>query len=143
MSEVDLLMQDIGTGEVDIYDVMNHPKTPVEKYVSRILEKMYRDIVESDRGLHPDDDFEKIYDIMIDQIAKDHPADVNEADNISTFESSKCNSTMEGEMCPEHGLAECGMMEAKDDPMNYNAAITGAYYESDELARLKTLAFSK
>jgi hypothetical protein len=27
--------------------------------------------------------------------------------------------------------------------MNYNAAITGAYYESDELARLKTLAFSK
>jgi hypothetical protein len=143
MSEVDLLMQEIGTGDADIYDVMNHPTTPVEKYVSRILEKMYNDVSIDNPRLHPDDDFEQIYEIMVDQIAADYPADVSEADNISTFESSGCNSTMEGEMCPKHGLAECGMMEAKDDPMNYNAAITGAYYESDELARLKTLAFSK
>ena len=34
--------------------------------------------------------------------------------------------------------------QAKQDPMNYNAAITGSYYESeDPLARLKTLALSK
>jgi hypothetical protein len=143
MSEVDLLMQDIGSGEADIYDVMAHPKTPVEKFVSRILEKMYEDVTVDNPRLHPDDNFEEILEIMADQIAADYPADVSEADDMSTFESSGCNSTMEGEMCPEHGLAECGMMEAKDDPMNYNAAITGAYYESDELARLKTLAFSK
>jgi hypothetical protein len=118
MNEVDLLMQEIGTGDADVYDVMNKPTTPVEKYVSRILEKMYWDIAESDRGLHPDDDFEKIYDIMVDQIAADYPADMAEADNISTF-------------------------EGQDDPINYNAAITGSYYESDDLARLKVLAFSK
>jgi hypothetical protein len=117
-------------------------------------------------------------------------------------EASGCNHTMEGEMCPEHGLAECSMHEAfnpydataqsdvdpdsfrdhepsqrgsspplqrspeqeqefekymrylnrdqkvregNDDPMNYNAAITGSYYESkeDPLARLKTLASIK
>jgi hypothetical protein len=117
-------------------------------------------------------------------------------------EAGGCNHTMEGEMCPEHGLAECGMHEAynpydatdrpdvdpdsfrdhepslrgsspplqrspeqeaefekfmrylnrdkpvrerNDDPMNYNAAITGSYYESkeDPLARLKTLASIK
>lgn len=35
------------------------------------------------------------------------------------------------------------MAESTDDPMNYNAAITGSYYESDELARIKTLALLK
>ena len=72
-----------------------------------------------------------------------------------------CNSTMEGEYCPEHGLAECGMYEmgtvaggmapvigeAPQDPINYNAAITGAYYESKSdtalLARIKSLALLK
>ena len=63
-----------------------------------------------------------------------------------------CNSTMEGEYCPEHGLMECGMYEmgtvaggmapvigeAPQDAINYNGAVTGSYYESDELARIKT-----
>jgi hypothetical protein len=35
------------------------------------------------------------------------------------------------------------MAESTDDPMNYNAAITGSYYESDELARIKKLALLK
>ena len=50
-----------------------------------------------------------------------------EADNMSTFEQAQCNQTMEGEYCPEHGLAECG---------NYGM------YES-ELARIKSLALFK
>ena len=71
-----------------------------------------------------------------------------------------CNMTMEGEYCPEHGLMECGMGEmtvagsmapvmgeGNDDPINYNAATTGAYYESREgdalLARIKSLALIK
>lgn len=82
--------------------------------------------------------------------------DVVEADDISTFEAvlrnagvaegSECNHTMEGEMCPKHGLSECGMYEgANDDPMNYNAAITGSYYESEDqaLQRLKELALGR
>jgi hypothetical protein len=71
--------------------------------------------------------------------------------------------TSEGEYCPEHGLAECGMYEmgtvagsmapvigeqqAVQDPINYNGAITGAYYESKSdtalLARIKSLALLK
>lgn len=134
-------------------------------------------------------------------------------------EGAGCNMTMEGEYCPEHGLAECGGMyetmdeekvdeiidydtlnqlashpmagtlaaaggaalggvigkgiekaanwyhdkqekkawdnpnfpktneSSNDDPMNYNAAITGSYYESKEgdaaLARIKSLALIK
>jgi len=75
---------------------------------------------------------------------------------------AECNYTMEGEYCPEHGLAECGGMyemgtvagsmapvmgEGNDDPMNSNSAITGAYYESKDgdalLARIKSLALVK
>jgi len=74
---------------------------------------------------------------------------------------SECNYTMEGEYCPEHGLAECGqadggavgmpysMGEGTDDPINSNSAMTGSYYEGKEteiqegdalLARIKSLA---
>jgi hypothetical protein len=91
-----------------------------------------------------------------------------ETDPIATVEAmpelsapvveGTCNATMEGEYCPEHGLAECGMYEmgtvagsvapvigeAPQDPINYNGAITGAYYESKSdtalLARIKSLA---
>jgi hypothetical protein len=35
---------------------------------------------------------------------------VDEGDNLATFEAAGCNQTMEGEYCPEHGLAECGGM---------------------------------
>ena len=65
-----------------------------------------------------------------------------------TTESGSCNMTAEGEYCPEHELAECGMGvatgimgEGSDDP------ITDSYYESKEgdavLARIKSLALLK
>jgi hypothetical protein len=94
-----------------------------------------------------------------------------EGDPIATVEAmpelsnpvveGTCNMTTEGEYCPEHGLAECGMYEmgtvagsmapvigeAPQDPINYNAAITGAHYESKSdtalLARIKSLALLK
>jgi hypothetical protein len=94
-----------------------------------------------------------------------------EGDPIATVEAmpelsapvveGTCNMTTEGEYCPEHGLAECGMYEmgtvagsmapvigeAPQDPINYNGAITGAYYESKSdtalLARIKSLALLK
>jgi hypothetical protein len=58
---------------------------------------------------------------------RDLQSQIDEADNMSTFEQAQCNQTMEGEYCPEHGLAECG---------NYGM------YES-ELARIKSLALFK
>jgi len=94
-----------------------------------------------------------------------------EADPIATVEAmpdlsapvleGTCNATTEGEYCPEHGLAECGMYEmgtvagsmapvigeAPQDPINYNGAINGSYYESKSdtalLARIKSLALLK
>ena len=92
-----------------------------------------------------------------------HECDIGLEENLITAqsmpvttESGSCNMTAEGEYCPEHGLAECGYMEgmapvvmdeAPQDPINYNAAITGSYYESKDgdalLARIKSLALLK
>lgn len=97
-----------------------------------------------------------------------------EADVLNTFEvmsgfdapavhEGSCNSTMEGEYCPEHGLAECGGMYETgtvagsvapvmgegdmDDAVNYNGSVPINQYESKEgdaiLARIKSLALLK
>jgi hypothetical protein len=42
-----------------------------------------------------------------------------------------------------YGKPEDDIDEGNNDPMNYNAAITSSYYESDELARIKSLALLK
>jgi hypothetical protein len=83
-----------------------------------------------------------------------------EADPIATVEAmpdlsapvveGSCNSTMEGEYCPEHGLAECGMYEMGTVAGSV-APVMGhqqeAYYESKAdnalLARIKSLALLK
>ena len=100
-----------------------------------------------------------------------HAPRLPEGDVLNTFEvmsgvdaptvESTCNHTMEGEYCPEHGLAECGTTAGgvapvimgemdkppHDDAINYNGAITGSYYESKEsnslLTRIKSLALLK
>jgi hypothetical protein len=52
-----------------------------------------------------------------------------------------------GRLGPKGVLPEQGVTESNDDPMNYNAAVTGSYYESKDgdalLARIKSLALLK
>jgi hypothetical protein len=50
---------------------------------------------------------------------------------VVAVEASGCNHTMEGEMCPEHGLAECGMHESQVAESQEGDAL---------LARIKSLA---
>ena len=71
MSEVDMIIHDIIDGELDAYTVMNHPKTPEEEYVARLLLDQYEEVARNHR-LHPDDNFEEILDIVVDNMAKDY-----------------------------------------------------------------------
>jgi hypothetical protein len=118
------------------------------------------------------DPFEWITDRLDQELGTgNHAARLPEADVLNTFEvmsgfdapavsEGSCNATMEGEYCPEHGLAECAMESTTagsiapvmgegnmDDAINYNGSITGSYYESKEsnllLARIKSLALLK
>jgi hypothetical protein len=75
-----------------------------------------------------------------------------EADVLNTFEvmsgfdapavqEGGCNATMEGEYCPEHGLAECGGMYEMGTVAGGMAPVIG---EGDAvLARIKSLALLK
>lgn len=176
-----------------------------------ILFDRLRDLANNDANANVWDDTDvqtRLAQLGIQLPAGDQkPTDDQQAQK-DVAEASTCNHTMEGEMCPEHGLAECGMHEtydasmdpeyrkpeprridpddrdqdpvsygsspalqrspeqerefekymrhlnrkskdmsegSNDDPMNYNAAILGSYYESkaDPLERLKTLASVK
>jgi hypothetical protein len=80
-SEADQVLAKAGSGELDIYDVMTNPKNPAEATAAKIIQQMYDDVA-IDHHLHPDDDFEKILDIVADQLDKDYgssDADVREA----------------------------------------------------------------
>jgi hypothetical protein len=55
-------------------------------------------------------------------------ADFDEAENLSPFtEGDKCNMTEAGEMCPQHGMMECGM-EGQD-----NSPLAGQYGHSGKM----------
>ncbi len=92
-SAEDVLMK-VATGELDAYDVMSNPKTAEEKVASNKLQSMYDD-VSIDYHLHPDDDFEKILDIVVDQLAKDLGVDEGMGDNIDSVEGG-----------PEHSMTD-------------------------------------
>ena len=74
MGDVDQVIQDIINGTLDAYDIMTRPGTPEEKYVSQILDNMY-DTAATDNGLHPDDDFEEILEIVVERLADEYGHD--------------------------------------------------------------------
>lgn len=70
-SDEDQVLAQVGSGELDAYDVMTRPQGPAQAKAAEIIQQMYDD-VSIDHGLHPDDDFEKILDIVADQLAADY-----------------------------------------------------------------------
>ena len=80
-SESDMVLAKAGSGELDIYDVMTNPKTPAEAVAAKTIQQMYDDVA-IDHHLHPDDDFEKILDIVADQLDKDYGVGESMGDNI-------------------------------------------------------------
>ena len=63
MSEVDILLQDIARGDVDIYNIYAAPKTNVEKFVSDQIHDRVEEI-SRERGIPMDDDIDKILQII-------------------------------------------------------------------------------
>jgi hypothetical protein len=59
-------------GNLDAYDVMNHPKTPAQRNVAGMMQERYDEISSEYPLLHPDDDFEKILDKLVDELANDY-----------------------------------------------------------------------
>lgn len=57
--------------QMDIYDVLMDRETRFMPGEDVLIQEMY-DEVARDNGLCPDDDFEEIIEIMLEQIAEDH-----------------------------------------------------------------------
>lgn len=71
MAEVDMLMQDIASGEVDIMQIMKDPKDAIERYASDKLKEMFIDAA-SDLNLDPDSDSDKIIDRVQNTLAGEY-----------------------------------------------------------------------
>lgn len=71
------VMRQVASGKLDAYDVLNSPKTDMERAASEVMQRMYDDIV-IDHRLNPDDDFEEILDLVVDRIADDYGTDEEE-----------------------------------------------------------------
>ena len=82
MAEVDLILQDIASGDEDIYRVYTQPRTKEEAYAAKIIGDMYDEVV-IDQHLHADDDVEQILDIVANQLEQKYS--LNEADNLASF----------------------------------------------------------
>jgi hypothetical protein len=59
MSEVDLLLQDIARGDVDIYNVYANPKSNIEQFVSKQIHEKAEEVAR-EQGYNLDDDIEDI-----------------------------------------------------------------------------------
>ena len=58
------VLQKVVDGEYEIYNVHSDPRGEAMEQAAEIIEKMYNDTA-GERGLHADDDFEEIYDLVI------------------------------------------------------------------------------
>jgi hypothetical protein len=94
--------------------VYANPKDEVEKYVSEIIHKYYDEIV-IDTGLHAKDDFEPIFDRVVDQLQKEYKVEFDESNDAAEAE---CDAPMSltdrlrnqwEKTKREKGLVEVGM----------------------------------
>lgn len=74
MAEADILFQDIASGTVDIQQILNAPKDAVERYVSDKLKDFMSDIA-IDFELDPEQDTDKIINLLQDRLAMDYGVD--------------------------------------------------------------------
>lgn len=71
MDEVDILLQDIASGIVDIMQIMNDPKDAVERYASDKLKEMFIDAA-SDLNIDPNTNTDEIINYVQDMLAGEY-----------------------------------------------------------------------
>lgn len=77
-------------GDLDPYDVMSHPEGPAQEQMAMVLQDMYDDVSHEHR-LHPDDDFEQIFDKVMDRVADEygHSGDNESIDEAGELKVAK------------------------------------------------------
>ena len=68
--EVNVILEKVGFGDLDAYQVLNYPVGGDEAAAAIILRRLYDSKCEGGR-FHPDDDYEEILDAVCDDLQKD------------------------------------------------------------------------
>lgn len=66
---VQMILKQVGLGELEAYDVLNHPKGDDQVQASRILQRLFD--AKSETGFHPDDDYEEILFAVCEDLAEE------------------------------------------------------------------------
>lgn len=69
--EVEAILKQVGDGELDAYQVLNHPVNTDQRFAAIIIQRLYDAVCENSR-YHPDDDFEEILEEVSEQLQKDY-----------------------------------------------------------------------
>ena len=126
MSEVDILLQEIARGTVDIMDVYANPKSNIEKFVrEQIAEKIPH--VAKENGLDPKKDIEDVLQRIQRELEVEYGVDDNMDIELETVGG--------GNWLEETDAA--GALSYED--MNEGTALTGQYGHSGKLQAVKGL----
>lgn len=90
-SEIDMIVQDIISGERNPYFILSRPNGPEEKFVAELLQKIY-DQVAHDTRYHPDDDFEEILEIVVDRLRYEY--NQGNLDNLNEVDMGQADRTL-------------------------------------------------
>ena len=137
--EVDAFLQKVATADDEGFDMLYDAN--LGKYgdaIYKVVGDMYNDVA-VDNGYHPDDDFEKIYDRMLDNIE----ADYGPKEDIDEFESWADNVL--DEALDKQRIALLNKLVSKDFPVGVDAtnaleSLKGIIDDQDVMEQLKKLA---
>ena len=131
MSGIDQVMQDIASGERDIYELLASPKGADEEAAVDHLRERY-DQLAGERNLHADDDFEEIIGLLQDEINSEHGEAVTEGDSIDGEEDLDSMDDIDG-VASEVEDSDAGSADVEDRVMDLETALDELRAEFDEL----------
>jgi len=76
MAEADYMLQQIGSGEIDLVQILFNPVDPIEKAISGYLNNWMGNLA-AQAGLDPQKDMKQVLSLLKTNIAKDHPMEVD------------------------------------------------------------------
>lgn len=100
MAEVDMIMQDVCSGVMDMDQVLTNPSTPEEKLAAKYLQDMIDRIAE-ERGLDPESDIEEIRNAVCDEINAKHQDTMESARPFIAPALSAANAAAEASRTPK------------------------------------------
>lgn len=126
------VIMDLIKGNLDAYDVMNHPKSGPQQKVASMLQRMYDDI-STEYKLY-DDDFERIFEILMTRLADEYdPGGYTVHEDKNKQEYAAC-SVCDGDGADTAGnVCDACMGTGEDDSEEVTEDEDEEFYDGDKV----------